>query len=97
MIVIKTNAKFRHVDHTCSKGDESLSIPHDDHFPHKKHDKVKNVNVNVNINKSEDEGPPGLTRLSEVISTLRPKLEEASPEIAKMANNLSNAIAGLNK
>ena len=59
--------------------------------------KVKNVNVNVNINKSEDEGPPGLARLSQVLSTLRPELEAASPEISKLADNLSNAIAGLNK
>ncbi|HAH96759.1 MAG TPA: hypothetical protein DCL69_07650 [Firmicutes bacterium] len=59
--------------------------------------KVKNINVNVNVNKSEDEGPPGLTRLPEILSTLQPQLEEASPEIAKLADNLSNAIAGLNK
>lgn len=59
--------------------------------------KVKNINVNVNINKSEDEGPPGLTRLSEVLSTLKPELEAASPEISKLADNLSNAIAGLNQ
>lgn len=74
-----------------------MSIPHNEHFPHKKHDKVKNVNVNVNINKSEDEGPPGLTRLPQVLNTLKPKLEAASPEIAGMADKLSNAIAGLNK
>lgn len=69
-------------------------------FPQTTGGKVKNVNVNVNINKSEDDfpqGPPLLARLPQVLSTLQPQLKEASPEVAKLAGDLSNAIAGLNK
>ncbi|MGI5854775.1 MAG: hypothetical protein ACOX8I_10715 [Bacillota bacterium] len=70
-------------------------------IPLNKRNRVKNINVNVNINKNRNEEAadlvPGLSDIPAIISKIRPQLEEVSPEIAKLAENLSNAITGLNE